>query len=233
MRGSFISLILSLLAWSVRASSATPSCSTTQLCPKDYPCCFEGSCGTGTYCLGGCDPLMSYSPGACTPKPMGHDRTYTWPDLQRATLNTKYLGDASTLDWEYTGSPNVTDNHVVLTMPKNSTGTLMSSTQYIWYGGIATDIKSSRGQGVVTAFILMSDVKDEIDFEWASTWNATSNRYQYPQTPSRMQLSLWPAGRAGSAQGTIDWAGGDIDWNSAGIQDQGYYSASFANITVR
>ena len=24
------------------------------------------------------------------------------------------------------------------------------------------------------------------------TWNETSNRYDYPQTPSRIQFSLWP-----------------------------------------
>lgn len=66
-----------------------------------------------------------------------------------------------------------------------------------------------------------------------STWNATGNRYEYPQTPSRIQLSLWPAGRAANAQGTIDWSGGPIDWNSVDIQDNGYYSAAFANITVQ
>lgn len=66
-----------------------------------------------------------------------------------------------------------------------------------------------------------------------STWNGTANRYEYPQTPSRMQLSLWPAGRASNAQGTIDWAGGQIDWNAADIRDQGYYSATFANITMQ
>lgn len=66
-----------------------------------------------------------------------------------------------------------------------------------------------------------------------STWNATANRYEYPQTPSRMQLSLWPAGRATNAQGTIDWAGGQIDWDAADIQDQGHYSASFANISMQ
>lgn len=66
-----------------------------------------------------------------------------------------------------------------------------------------------------------------------STWNATGNRFEYPQTPSRMQLSLWPAGRASNAKGTIDWAGGQIDWDSADIQDNGYYSASFANITMQ
>ena len=54
----------------------------------------------------------------------------------------------------------------------------------------------------------------------------------FPQTPSRMQLSLWPAGQASNAEGTIEWAGGEIDWNSEDIQDKGYYYASFSDITV-
>lgn len=47
-------------------------------------------------------------------------------------------------------------------MPKNSVSTLVSGTHYVWYGKFAADVKSSRGKGVVTRFILMSD---EIDFE--------------------------------------------------------------------
>ena len=40
-------------------------------------------------------------------------------------------------------------------------------------------MKSSRGVGVVSAFILLSDVKDEIDFEFvgADLKNAESNFY--------------------------------------------------------
>lgn len=64
------------------------------------------------------------------------------------------------------------------------------------------------------------------------TWNATANRYQFPQTPSRLQMSLWPAGIPTSAKGTIDWAGGMVDWDSEDIQKYGYYYAMFSDITV-
>lgn len=156
-----------------------PSCSSSKLCPKEYPCCSQRTCGTGTYCLGGCDPLESFSLEACTPKAIGQNRTFTWPNLDKAAPNTKYLGNASTSDWEYSGSPKLDDGNVILTMPKNSVGTLLSSTHYIWYGKIAADVKSSRGKGVVTGFILMSDIKDEIDFEWVGSdlENVQSNFY--------------------------------------------------------
>jgi len=147
---------------------------------------------------------------------------------------------------------------------------------------------------VVTAFIMMSDAKDEIDYEWVGvelnttqtnyywqgvedyhnsanvsmnadtfnyeheytidwtpdtitwlvdgqvgrvksrkdTWNATSQSYMYPQTPARVQLSIWPGGLASNGQGTIDWAGGLIDWNAPDITKPGYFYAIVSSVTV-
>ncbi|PLB45641.1 hypothetical protein P170DRAFT_248333 [Aspergillus steynii IBT 23096] len=253
-----------------------------------------GECGTGAYCLGGCDPLTSYSLDSCAPQPVCKSTTYKWDDLDRAALNTKYLGNASASDWTYSGFPKIKDGNLMLTMPKESVGSLFANNHYVWYGKISGKIKSSRGPGVVTAFILLADTKDEIDFEfvgsdldnvqtnyyfqgildyghganasvdsstfddwheyeidwkpeaitWSvdgdvkrtltreSTWNETGNRYEYPQTPSRMQLSLWPAGQSSNAEGTIAWAGGEIDWDSEDIKDKGYYYAMYSDITV-
>jgi beta-glucanase (GH16 family) len=65
----------------------------------------------------------------------------------------------------------------------------------------------------------------------SDTWNATGNRYDYPQTPSRIMLSLWPAGLSSNAPGTINWAGGVIDWNSQYMKN-GYYYAMFSDVNV-
>ena len=65
----------------------------------------------------------------------------------------------------------------------------------------------------------------------SDTWNATANRYDYPQTPARIQLSLWPAGSPKSAEGTRDWAGGEIEWNSPYISN-GYYYAAFSSVNI-
>lgn len=37
----------------------------------------------------------------------------------------------------------------------------------------------------------------------------------YPQTPSQVKISNWPAGQAGNAPGTIQWAGGLVDYSQA------------------
>ncbi|PLN86245.1 concanavalin A-like lectin/glucanase domain-containing protein [Aspergillus taichungensis] len=287
------SLLLAAVATSVWAGDA-PKCNSDKQCPEKFPCCSQyGECGTGGYCLGGCDPLSSFSVDSCTPEPVCKSTTYKWDNLDNAGLNTKYLGDASKTDWTYSGFPEVKDGNLYINMPKNSVGTLFANNHYVWYGKISAKIKSSRGAGVVTGFIFLSDSKDEIDLEFVGsdlqnvqtnyyyqgildyengdkhpvdntyadwheyeidwkpetitwsvdgkevrtlkrdeTWNEKTKRYDYPQTPSRMQLSLWPAGQASNAEGTKEWAGGEIDWDHEDIKKHGKYSAAFGPITV-
>jgi hypothetical protein len=66
----------------------------------------------------------------------------------------------------------------------------------------------------------------------ADTWNASANQWNFPQTPARVQLSLWPGGLSTSAPGTIAWAGGLVNWDSIDIQTNGYYYATFESVTV-
>ncbi|KAG9245104.1 concanavalin A-like lectin/glucanase domain-containing protein [Calycina marina] len=280
-------------ASSVFASDAI-SCSLDQKCPSSAPCCSQyGQCGAGAYCLGGCDPRMSFGLDSCTPEPVCQDLTTKFTSLDRITAKTEYLGDSSETDWVSDGEPAIYDNTILLTMADGSVGTLLASATYMWYGNVKTTFKTSRGQGVVTAFILLSDVKDEIDYEFvgadletaqtnfywqgtldynnsknitlsdtfdnyhtyeidwtpdsitwlvddqkgrvlnkADTWNATSNQWDYPQTPARVQFSLWPGGLATNGKGTIDWAGGLVDWNSEDIKNNGYYYAAFQSAEI-
>ncbi|ESZ95674.1 glycoside hydrolase family 16 protein [Sclerotinia borealis F-4128] len=283
-----------LLAFLASASVAFAACSLDSHCPEDAPCCSQyGECGTGAYCLGGCDPRMSFSVASCVPEPVCESASYTFKNLDGITSNTKYLGDASKSNWVYSGSPVIYNDNVLLTMSADSVGTVMASSTYMWYGNVKAKFKTSRGQGVITAFILFSDVKDEIDFEFvgsdlataqsnyyfqgitnydneldiklsdtyanyhtyeidwtpdeitwlidgqvgrtkkrADTWNATANQWNFPQTPARVQLSLWPGGLATNGAGTISWAGGVIDWDSEDIKNNGYYYASFESVDV-
>lgn len=66
----------------------------------------------------------------------------------------------------------------------------------------------------------------------SDTWNASSNQWDYPQTPARLQLSIWPAGASSNAEGTIAWAGGPIDWNSDDIKNYGYDFATFGQVEI-
>ena len=143
-----------------------------------------GECGVGAYCLGGCDPLFSNSLDSCVPEPVCQDATYDLSSLDGITDQTKYLGDASQSDWVSSGTPlkAPSGDAVILTLSQDGasgSGTLLASTHYVWYGKVSAQLKTSRGQGIVSAFILLSDNKDEIDFEFIGTdlHTAQSNFY--------------------------------------------------------
>lgn len=90
----------------------------------------------------------------------------TFSNLDRIADKTKYLGDSTKADWVADGEPTIYDNQLLLTMAPETVGTVLASTTYVWYGKISATLKTSRGKGVVSAFILLSDMKDEIDYEW-------------------------------------------------------------------
>ncbi|KAK3994234.1 concanavalin A-like lectin/glucanase domain-containing protein [Cladorrhinum sp. PSN332] len=294
MLRSILPLGIALLGATSVLAVDPPSCGLDKRCPKEAPCCSQyNQCGVGAFCLGGCDPRMSFSLDSCLPAPVCKDKTYKMNSLDRYKDISEYLGDPSTADWVGQGEPLIYNGNTLLTMPPKSVGTVLATTTYMWYGNVKAKIKTSRGAGVVTAFILFSDVKDEIDYEWvgvdlntvqtnyyfqgitdytqtgnlsvsdsynkfheyeiqwtpdeirwlvdgkvgrtkkrADTWNATANQWNYPQTPSRVQISIWPGGLETNAKGTIDWAGGKIDWNSDEIKNYGYYFATFGEISV-
>ncbi|TVY85070.1 putative glycosidase crf2 [Lachnellula suecica] len=288
------SITAALLAATTVLAASAPSCSLTQKCPSDTPCCSQyGQCGVGAYCLGGCDPRMSFGLDSCVPAPVCQSKTYNFDSMDRITSNTKYLGDSSKTDWVMDGAAVIYNDNVLLTMAPDTVGTLLASSTYMWYGNVKATFKTSRTQGVVTAFILLSDVKDEIDYEFvgadlktaqtnyyfqgipdynhgtnislsdtfnnyhtyeidwtpdqvtwlvdgqvgrtlkkSDTWNSTTNQWMYPQTPARVQLSLWPGGLESNGQGTIDWAGGLVNWNSPDISSNGYFYATFQSVTI-
>lgn len=91
----------------------------------------------------------------------------------------EYLGDSSEADWVSSGQPVTHDGQLWLTMNEGSVGTLLKSTTSMWYGKISARIATSAGAGVVTAFILLGNSKDEIDFEWVGTELTTTQTNFY------------------------------------------------------
>jgi len=139
-----------------------------------------GQCGVGAYCLGGCDPLFSFSLDSCVPNPQCQSKDYKLDSLDDVADIARYLGDASKANWMSSGRPVAyNDEALLLTMAPDTVGTLLASTHYVWYGKVSATMTTSQGAGVVTAFILMSDAKDEIDFEWIGidTNHVQSNYY--------------------------------------------------------
>ncbi|KAL0959606.1 hypothetical protein HGRIS_011313 [Hohenbuehelia grisea] len=286
-----------LLAVSVKATS----CNATTPCPASAPCCSDfGFCGKDDFCLGGCNPLASHALDSCKPAPLCQDATHTFADNSRILSNATFFdGNASEYDWVVDSgnimNTNSSGGELALLLTEENRGTRISSTRYVHYGTITATMKVSKWAGVVTAFITMSGIKDEIDWEFPGATNteAQSNIFwqgeiptgkndggvhgdlkdtfanyhdytidwqpetltfkidgqtvrtvkksdrnsdgisKYPNTPSRVQMSLWPAGINSSAAGTVEWAGGMIDWNSADYKAAGHYYALVKSVTIK
>jgi len=167
----------------ITTSHAQTTCGVGSLCGAAAPCCSEyGFCGTGESCLGGCNPLYSNTLTSCDPEPICADETITFPDLSRVLTNSSsYDGNATLHDFVVSSGDVFISSaeELVLTLTETNNGTRMSSTRYVHYGTITATMKTARSTGVVNAFITMSDVKDEIDWEWPgnSTTSAQSNYF--------------------------------------------------------
>lgn len=282
----------------VVVADATISCSPDSPCPQSAPCCnAQGICGsTPDYCQGGCDTRSSFALDSCAPMPVCRSGTYTFDNqtVSDMAYYQFYDGDSTKNPWTYTGEVLSENGNAILTMRKNSVGTVMFSTFYVFYGKVTVTMKTSHLAGVVSDFILMSNVKDEIDYEFvgtqletaqtnyyyegilnwtnekngavdsstydnfhtytidwnpnsltwevdgtpvrtlnkADTLNQTTNLYEYPQTPARLQLAIWPGGASNQGEGTIEWAGGAINWNAPDLTDPGYYFVEVEKVEV-
>jgi len=245
--------------------------------------------------------LASYSLSSCAPDPVCQSANYTLSDTSRIISNsTHFNGNASQYDWvvqqgSYLNTTSDGEAAIALTLTQGG-GTLLSSTRYVHYGQITARVKTGRWAGVVTAFITMSDIKDEIDWEFPGNrttegqtnyfwqgvipsvtngvtetgftdtyanwhdytidWQPDSLTFlvdgnvtrtikaadcvnnvtgvtQFPNTPSRIQLSLWPAGIPSEPNGTVQWAGGLINWSDPDYVSAGHFYALFQSVTVQ
>ncbi|KAI0077369.1 glycoside hydrolase family 16 protein [Panus rudis PR-1116 ss-1] len=283
----------------VNAQGGT-TCNVTTPCPASAPCCSEfGFCGEGTFCLGGCNPFASHSLDSCMPEPVCQNAEHKFPDLSRILMNgTYYGGNASSYDWVLDKGNVINTNNsggeLAFLLTEENGGTRLSSTRYVHYGKITARMKTGRWGGVVTAFITMSDIKDEIDWEFpgAQTTEGQTNYFwqgvipdkthgdttkgltdtfvnyhdytidwkqdsltflvdnkevrtiqrsdtvgsdgvaRFPSTPSRVQLSLWPAGINTSAPGTVEWAGGMINWQDPDYVKAGHFYALLSSLSI-
>jgi len=73
----------------------------------------------------------------------------------------------------------------------------------------------------------------EIDGKVVRTIQKSDLKGRFPSTPSRIQISIWPAGIPSSPKGTVDWAGGMINWNDPDYKAaSNQFFARFKSLTV-
>ena len=98
--------------------------------------------------------------------------------------HSAWNGDPSKYDFtleveDTSDNPIVQNDALQLVLSEKGGGTKVSTTRTILYGTIQAAVKSVAQNGVVTAMITMSGVKDEIDWEFttSNTSEAQNNYY--------------------------------------------------------
>ncbi|KAJ7118681.1 glycoside hydrolase family 16 protein [Mycena crocata] len=294
-----LAVLLPLLSLTLPLVQAVATCNATTACPTSAPCCSEfGFCGsTQAFCLGGCNPLYSNTIDSCKPNPVCKNAVHTFTDNSRVINATFFDGNASTYDFTLESgnimNTNTSGGELAMLLTEANGGTRISTTRYMHYGTATVRMKTGRWAGVVTAFITMSNIKDEIDWEFPgnTTTEGQSNYFwqgkvtqpnhgdvttglsdtfgnyhdytidwqpetlkflvdgkvvrtikksdttengivEYPTTPARIQFSLWPAGTASSAAGTVQWSGGLIDYSDPDYVSAGHFYALIKSVNI-
>lgn len=213
------SVVYSLFASCVFATSDIPSCGAgLPDCPEKYPCCSaDGTCGNGYVCLSGCDPRYSYEPGACVAMPIFENGyNYTFESTDGVVPYAKYFGDAEKMPWNYYGNVTAVDNKLRAQLFKGGPATVVSSGYYLWYGKVTIRMRSSRGAGIVSDFIVLSGTKDEIDYELIGNnlKQAQSNYYWQGILDYKNMIgeAVSSDTQANFHEYTLDWHEDHIDW---------------------
>ncbi|KAM0350986.1 hypothetical protein ACHAPU_002764 [Fusarium lateritium] len=189
---------------------------------------------------------------------------------------SSYIADftkgADDANWEGTGHGDVdyTSEGAEFSVTKQGTSPTIQSKWYMFFGRLEVHMKAAPGTGIVSSIVLLSDVLDEVDWEFlggndaevqtnyygkASTDNTQSLTFPapnnqaefhnytvhwtpesiewyindvavrtlkyseadggqtFPQTPMRVKLGIWAGGDPDNAEGTIQWAGGETDYD--------------------
>lgn len=265
----------------------TAKCNEDNKCGEDSPCCSEhGYCGSDLkFCNIGCDPLGSNSDSSCMKPAKCESKAYKF-DEKRISTRDDYDGDFEKYDFIITGDYDLKDGKLILKLNKDK-GSKVMLTRYAKFATISAKMKSGHSKGVISSFITMSDVKDEIDFEWVgsntneiqtnfyyrgvldhkngnktitpidthkefqdytidwqsdgidwkvgnSTIRKMNNKEKLPNTPSRIELGIWNGGSG--AEGTKEWAGGEVNFGEAERKDSkgnGYFTIEIESLSVK
>lgn len=78
-----------------------------------------------------------------------------------------------------------------------------------------------------------SQLQWSIDGNVVRTLTRAQAGTSYPRSPSRIQFSTWAGGNETNPEGTIEWAGGPIDWNTPEYKKNGFHSQEIKQFNVQ
>jgi beta-glucanase (GH16 family) len=176
-------------------------------------------------CLSGCNPLASYKPTSCLADPICQDQNITFSPSDYNNTNMfmpwlQYNGNASVAPFILESGSLAPGSVGVEMQLTEARQTKLASTRYMLYGDVEVRMRHPAVNGLVAAFITMSDVLDEIDWEFVSndTSEALTNFFWQGNQVSGNSATLNPSGLDVTAWHTfgLSWTPSRIQWSIDG-----------------
>ncbi|BFZ54956.1 transglycosylase [Savitreella phatthalungensis] len=105
---------------------------------------------------------------------------------------------------------------VVFSLAQQGDAPTLLTTAYVLYGNIQASIKTAPGVGMVSAFITMSDVQDEIDWEWLGAYDTQvqTNYFWRGETANYDRGGISPVSdpQGGYHTYELDWTPTTLRW---------------------
>ncbi|KFZ22762.1 hypothetical protein V502_02764 [Pseudogymnoascus sp. VKM F-4520 (FW-2644)] len=118
------------------------------------------------------------------------------------------------------GSPTYEADGVHLSVAASGNAPQLNSRFYIMFGKVSVTMKAAPGAGIVSSVVLVSDTKDEIDFEWlgATDTEAQSNYFGKGQvtTYNRGAFHQTEENQQQFITYDIEWTSTQIIWSIGG-----------------
>lgn len=144
-----------------------------------------------------------------------------------STVTVDFTKGANDLFTASTGGTAVTYDPslgAVFPIAKEGDSPTFTSTKYLFFGRVDVTMRVSTGTGIVSTFVLESDVLDEVDWEWLGGAPAVgqSNYFSKGDTATYGKLEQDIAVPGGDGEGTfhtysIDWTPERLQWLVDGV----------------
>ncbi|KAM0421316.1 hypothetical protein ACHAPT_010846 [Fusarium lateritium] len=143
--------------------------------------------------------------------PMKKDSCPSDAGYSSSSYSVDFTKGADDDNWESIGSADVkyTSKGAEFTINEKGDAPTIRTNWYIFFGRLEVHLKAAPGTGVVSAVVLLSDVLDEVDWEWlgGSSEQVQTNYYGKDNTTSdtRSETLDAPESQASSHNYTINW----------------------------
>ncbi|KAF5717179.1 murein transglycosylase [Fusarium mundagurra] len=143
--------------------------------------------------------------------------------LASSLYSVDFTKGADDDNWEGTGHGTVkyTSDGAEFTVAKQGDSPTIQSKWYMFFGRMEVHLKAAPGTGIVSSVVLLSDVLDEVDWEWlgGKDGDVQTNYYGKGNSESDTRAATFPVTNAQEEfhNYTIHWTKDSCEWYINGV----------------